>query len=681
MIKREETLKLLKLKPKTVITISVFIFIIMFVSAYYEVTESKKEIFHLLSQNASSLVETILLSSHNTLNSSYEIEDVMAERLLDNARLIKNMDSLKQLSSADLKKISSENDLYKIVLIYKGGSCKCTESSKDLGDKSNFISDNLFEQIRPILNGEETEMVLGMQKSKEMEAQRYAVAVARSFNRGAILIYLDANDFLNFRKKIGIGKLLQEIGKNPGIEYIVLQDTLGILSAGKSVDSINSVLSDTALLSALYNDAGKMRVYNYNGRTVFEAIKRLYHDNEIIGIFRIGLSLDDLRASEERTTNRIIVLSVILGLFSIVVLSIIFTSQNLKLLTRDFSKYKSFTGSILENLGEAVIVINNKHEIVLFNRYAELLFGIDSDSVIGKDFHSLISGSLNTVFEKIKDDDFETGDFETSLIIKMKQMFLMINVKRNRDEQKNPDGYSFVIRDLTEKKRLEDLSMRNEKLSAMGELASGVAHEIRNPINAIGMIAQRLYKEFSPKSDDDEYFNILTVLKSEVGRVNKIVTQFLNYSKPMELKLAEVDFEEFIKKVLDIFGSHAKHKNIEVWLKNNAVIKLKLDEELMIQALLNLLNNAYDAVENGGEIEIDCKTNDKYLLIKIADNGIGIPEEKQSKIFNLYYTSKKEGNGLGLSITQKIISQHNGEISFTSKENSGSIFTIKIPIV
>jgi len=681
MIKLGQTVRLLKLKPKTVITISVFIFIVMAVSAYFEVVQSKKEIFHLLSQNASSLVETISLSSHNTLNSSYEIEDVMAARLLDNARLIKNYDRIKKLDENDLLKFSNENNLYKIVLFNSTGECKCFNCPMLSKEDTAFIKETLYEQLKPILSGQETEMVLGMQKSKELEEQRYAVAVARDFNRGIIVIYLNADDFLNFRKKIGIGKLLQEINKNQGIEYILLQDTLGILSAGSSIDSINSIASDPMLLNALNSDSIKMRVFDYNGHDVFEVIKRLYHDNEVIGVFRIGLSLADLREVEARTTNRIIILSFILGLLSVIVLSIIFTSQNLTIITGEFKRFKTFTSSILENLGEAVVVINSFNEIVLFNKYAELLFGIDSDQVIGKNISTVFPDSIQDIFKKIEAADFNTSDFEYTCEINNLQKFIIINVKLNRNEEKKPDGFTFVIRDLTEKKRLEELSQRNEKLSAMGELASGVAHEIRNPINSIGMIAQRLYKEFTPDADKEEYFNILTVLKSEVGRVNNIVTQFLNYSRPLELKLEEVNFQEFITKILEIFKSRAKGKSITVELKNNESIKLKLDEELMTQALINLLQNSYDAVTEGGVIETGYFAAEGYLFINITDNGIGIPEEKQQKIFNLYYTSKKDGNGLGLSITQKIISQHNGEISFTSAENAGSTFTIKIPIV
>lgn len=671
----------LKLKPKTIILISVFIFIVMAVSAYFEVTESKKEIIHLLAENATSLVETISLSSHNTLNSSYEMEDLMAEKLLDNARLIKRLDSIKTLTNTDLNKLSLENNLYRIVIYNKKGNTEkisCTIS--DTTD-TDFCLINKYIQLEQILNGQENELVLGMQKAKNTDDQRYAVAVSRSNKRGAIVIYLDANDLLSFRKKIGIGMLLQKIGNFAGIEYLVLQDTLGILAASKSIDSINSINNDPYLYSALETDSMKMRMFDFNGTKVYEVVKRLYHDNEVIGIFRIGLSLDELDEVELRTTNRIITFSIILGLFSIIILSILFTSQNLKMITDEFSRFRTFTSSILENLGEAVVVINNELEIKLFNKYAELLFCTDSAEAAGKNARDVLPASFLPVFNEILYNDFTEGDFENNCEINRKKKHLVISIKKNWDEDKNPEGFSLVIRDLTENKRLEDLSKRNEKLTAMGELASGVAHEIRNPINSIGMIAQRLNKEFEPNNDAEDYHRMVTVLKSEVARVNTIVTQFLNYSRPLELQLQETDFDRFINEVYNIFSSQAKVKNLDVKLICTNNVKVKIDTALMIQAIMNLLQNAYDAVEQNGKIEINCQSKKGFLKIKITDNGIGIAEEKQNKIFDLYYTSKKEGNGLGLSITQKIINQHNGEISFKSKENSGSIFTIKIPVI
>ena len=237
-----------------------------------------------------------------------------------------------------------------------------------------------------------------------------------------------------------------------------------------------------------------------------------------------------------------------------------------------------------------------------------------------------------------------------------------------------------MIKDLTNTKRLEEEAKRNEKLSAMGELASGVAHEIRNPINAIGMIAQRLNKEFTATSNQNEYSNITQLLRTEVNRINKIITQFLSYAKPIELNIKPVDIKTLFDEVYHLFEDQAKQKGISFIKSYSDSIIVNLDHDLTKQALMNLVQNSIDATNSDGQIKLGYSKAKSDLLIEISDTGEGIPEEKQKKIFDLYFTTKKEGNGLGLSISQKIISQHNGSISFESARNKGTTFKINLPI-
>ena len=215
----------------------------------------------------------------------------------------------------------------------------------------------------------------------------------------------------------------------------------------------------------------------------------------------------------------------------------------------------------------------------------------------------------------------------------------------------------------------------------MGELASGVAHEIRNPINAIGMIAQRLNKEFIPASGQTEYNDITQLLRTEVNRVNKIITQFLNYAKPIELNLKPVELKPYFEEVFHLFEDQAKQKAIKFILQKDDSLNIKFDPDLIKQTLLNIIQNAFDAVNDGGEVILQYYKSKKDFIIQISDNGIGISPEQQKKIFDLYFTTKKDGNGLGLSISQKIISQHNGSISVSSIVNNGTTIKIILPIL
>ena len=667
-----------KTNPRIIILISITIGIIMIASAYLELKQSKEEAFHLLNEHASSLIETVSLSTVNTLNSGYEIEDLIIERLFNNAWFIRRLDSLGILSKEKLIEIGKANNLFRINIFDNKGNriLSSRVPTKDHIHPEGLV--NRYEEIEPILTHKTNELIIGLKEAEHSEEQRYAVAIGRAFNRGAIVINLDAKDFLDFRKKIGIGKIIQDIAGNPGIDFIALQDTIGIIAASKNIEHLTSIPDDKFLINALENNQIYTRIINLNGRETYEVVKRLMYDNEVLGIFRVGLSLNEVRSIEDRMNRRIIIISIILALIAIIVLSILFISQNLKIVSNEFKTFKTFTGSVLENMGESVIVLNKELQIILFNKQSEVLFNIKSADVLNKNIFEITGKTLDFIKHEIT----ELRDikyFEKNIELNNLSRYLSFSISLNKDDNGKIKNYTLVIKDLTGQKILEEQAERNEKLSAMGELASGVAHEIRNPINSIGMIAQRLNKEFEPISDADEYQIITKVLKDEVNRINKIISQFLNYAKPLELQKIKVNTKDFFEEVYQLFIDQAKVKGIKFDLLNHQSIDIYMDPELIKQSMMNIIQNAMDAVNYDGTVILDYRLLNGSFLIEIKDNGSGITEDDKKKIFDLYYSTKKDGNGLGLSISQKIISQHDGTIEIENNNPSGSIFKIKIP--
>mgnify|MGYP003422889641 FL=1 len=433
------------------------------------------------------------------------------------------------------------------------------------------------------------------------------------------------------------------------------------------------------MIPALSSDSVFSRTTNYIGHEVYEVTKRFSLDDEIIGIYRLGVSLEDIRNVENRMLRRLIIISLILAAISIIVLSIIFTTQNLKSVSNEYEKFKTLTSSVLENMSEAVIVLDKESNITLFNKSAEELFKVNSNDVLNFKINSIAEGSLSFLANN-PSSDF-TPAFEKEIKLFGESKHLSFSISQLDDPDTNQIKFTVVIKDLTDTKRLEDEAKKNEKLSAMGELASGVAHEIRNPINAIGMIAQRLNKEFIPASGQTEYNDITQLLRTEVNRVNKIITQFLNYAKPIELNLKPVELKPYFEEVFHLFEDQAKQKAIKFILQKDDSLNIKFDPDLIKQTLLNIIQNAFDAVNDGGEVILQYYKSKKDFIIQISDNGIGISPEQQKKIFDLYFTTKKDGNGLGLSISQKIISQHNGSISVSSIVNNGTTIKIILPIL
>ncbi len=272
----------------------------------------------------------------------------------------------------------------------------------------------------------------------------------------------------------------------------------------------------------------------------------------------------------------------------------------------------------------------------------------------------------------------QCADIAIETLIGNERKYLLLNFTKNKDEG-GKDNFIIVINDITESRRLEAESKRKEKLSAMGELASGVAHEIRNPINAIGMIAQRLDKEFKVENESEEYHSITNLLRSEVTRINKIITQFLSYAKPLDIQIKKINSKDFFDDIYRLYSDQAKLKGVKLIKLSDPSFEIMIDPELIKQSLMNLVQNAIDAVEKNGKVEFIYFRKVNSLIIEVTDNGKGIPDSVKNKIFDLYYTTKPEGNGLGLSIVQKIIAEHNGTIEVFSEVNKFTKFKITIP--
>jgi signal transduction histidine kinase len=235
------------------------------------------------------------------------------------------------------------------------------------------------------------------------------------------------------------------------------------------------------------------------------------------------------------------------------------------------------------------------------------------------------------------------------------------------------------IRIEAEVYRLEKLNRLREKQAAVGELAAGVAHEIRNPLNAIGIVAQRLKREFSTGEDQQEYESLTGTMVSEISRINTSLQDFLEYTRPTPLKFSSLDMKSFLGSIQDLYKSEALEKKISLTI-DAKTLEFEADGEYLRQAISNLVRNALDACEAGDAVDLEGKKYGKLIKIKVKDTGAGIPEDQLSRVFDLYYTTKDMGTGVGLALTHKIIADHQGTIEVSSQPGEGSIFEIEIAV-
>ena len=227
---------------------------------------------------------------------------------------------------------------------------------------------------------------------------------------------------------------------------------------------------------------------------------------------------------------------------------------------------------------------------------------------------------------------------------------------------------------------LEAHKALSAKLAAMGELASGVAHEIRNPLNAISVITQRLEREFEPKEGRDEYKELTRIVKNETARINDSVQQFLTLARPPVLNKSRGDLNDCVRDIVSLFEPRAREKGCMLNLKLGKLPAIDLDKTLCRQAILNLLENSLSALDSGGAISIETAREGETCVLKVADNGPGIPEDRKERVFDLYYTTKSTGTGLGLPTVLRIVKEHGGRIEVQDNHGGGALFRLEFPI-
>lgn len=246
------------------------------------------------------------------------------------------------------------------------------------------------------------------------------------------------------------------------------------------------------------------------------------------------------------------------------------------------------------------------------------------------------------------------------------------------------DNYlDIYAQDITEDKRKETRLRRSESLASMTTMAAGIAHEIKNPLAAMQIHLQLMRKAFSKKGSltQEEVERYLSVLEEEITRLNGIAVDFLFAVRPMDVNLKLASVAPLISELCDFVEPELNEHNIKLEKKiQDFLPKLEIDENYIKQAILNIIKNAENAMEDGGTLTVIVKNDGNNVLIEIRDTGCGIDQETLGKIFEPYFTTKAQGTGLGLTVVYKVIKEHKGDISVESTVGKGTAFIIKLPV-
>ena len=335
---------------------------------------------------------------------------------------------------------------------------------------------------------------------------------------------------------------------------------------------------------------------------------------------------------------------------------------------------------LVDSLPRAVIIHQN-NKVIYVNKEALTMIGAkDKEEIIGTSIlNYLFPEYTERLNERMKQVKQETHPLNT-IEYKFMRLDGSVFVFEGSSMHITFEGKEAVLsigRDVTERKeQTEQLLQKSEKLALLGQMAAGIAHEIRNPLTSIKGFIQL----FKTEQHRKEYYDIVL---SELDRINDIVGEFLVLAKPTAAVFAEKDVKELIKDVVTLINTQSILNNVQIFVEFECDLpRISCEENQLKQVLLNLLKNAIEAMPSGGSIDVKVKVKEEgKISIQIIDQGIGIPKERIPTLGEPFYTTKEKGTGLGLMTCYKIIETHNGELTIESEVNEGTTIEIILPTI
>ncbi len=564
--------------PRHFIASGLLLLVLASVYAFFEAKRLQQVLLRQTEEKGTVLAKAMESSVRNAIVSNALLENLIRQRLVDNARLIDQLLVSRHVDQEMLKEISAMNRLQKIDLLDAQGRPwklaalpaaieRKTAQQGTLEPGAQTISFAWGKRWRlPTDKAEATTAAPPAIENKDFwKGSAFGVAVrARSFP-GIIAIHANADYIFNFEKAIGVQSQIEDLGHQSDSEFVAFLDSNLNIVAHTDRRRIGQKEKEPLVLKAKVDrQLFSQIVDGSGGKRYLEVVKPVTLDESNMGFLKLGLSLGSMDVAWRNSVRAIVVLA-------------------------------------LAILGAGIL-------------------------------------GMAAIFQN--------------------QQTHMLEVKA-----------------------LEAEVLHRERLSALGNMAATVAHEIRNPLNTIAMGLQRLNVEFEPADDPVHYSQLTELMLGEVHRLNKIVEQFLSLARPLEFKIEEMLVPDVLQELAALVADEARQSKVQIQVAAPPTLPaLKADREYLRQTLLNLILNGLQAMPEGGTMSLEAEVSKGNLLISVKDNGTGIAPEHLARIFDPYFTTKTKGSGLGLAIACRIVEAQGGKITVVSKVGQGSRFQIALPI-
>jgi two-component system sensor histidine kinase HydH len=509
-----------------------------------------------------------------------------------------------------------------------------------------------------------------------------------------------------------IQQLLEETGRLPDVRYMAVIDQTGKVLAhsdrlkiGQPFDSHRRITH----LGPLEHENWEL-ITLHNGQQIFEVhrhFRPLNSDSDdrwgrMQGMMRrhgmmmdrsddwfssekrqqllivVGLDVTPFEEAVQSDIQTTVILSVVMLLLGFGGFISLFWMHSYRAARRSLQDTSAFANKVVSHLPVGLIATDRSGRVTFFNSAAEQITKLDKHFIQNQKPNVFLPEELCGVQKQLDQGEIVTEREMECPFAPDKAIPVSISAARIANENGEFLGQVLILRDLSEIRRLQDEVRRQEKLAAMGGLAAGVAHEVRNPLSSIKALATFFGDQFEDGSESHEAAKIMV---QEVDRLNRVITELLEFSRPTDLKRAACDMGQLISRSIQLVQQDAANKRIDIKFVSDATIcPAWIDPDRLTQCLLNLYLNAIQAMVDGGTLTVTSMHGpSENVKIVISDTGPGIPGDQTHKIFDPYYTTKSKGTGLGLAIVQKIIEAHGGAIEVKSNRDQGTSFSISIP--
>lgn len=392
----------------------------------------------------------------------------------------------------------------------------------------------------------------------------------------------------------------------------------------------------------------------------------------------IGMDVSSFEEAIQEDIKFTILISGILLLLAMAGMVSLFWAQNYTRSKKLLSNVSAFASEMIANLPEGILLTDNEFRVHYINQIASVMLGIDSNSVIGRNVKDVLPADIHLLGTSVNKDEMRV-EKETEIKLQNGSVIPASVVATDViAEDGTFVGLMYILKNLTQLKQLQLEIQRKEKLAVIGNLAAGVAHEVRNPLSSIKGYATYFRGLFPEDSENREAANVLV---AETERLNRVITELLEISRPSDIKPKETDIRSIFNTTLRLVQADSTaDQNVEISLTvEDTLSGIYVDPDRFVQVLMNIFLNSIQAMPNGGILHTHVSLVGNQIVIKITDTGLGMIEETVQQIFNPYYTTKKTGTGLGLAIVQKIVEAHDGRISVVSERGKGTSVTITLP--